>query len=88
VDVNKLEVLTQIGFTIRGTCRSCVHARGISASGFGTCNLRSYFHLKHQEERPLSIHEQGWCPDYSVNEVVTYNLAASGMTEFMEADGV
>ena len=63
MDANKRLRLNEIGYEFRHTCGRCVYAE-LSHDGWGTCALYSYEHLKHKEERQLSIHRSGWCPSY------------------------
>lgn len=65
MDANKLEVLRSIGYEIRDTCGTCVHATFSPVSAWSTCGLHSYEHQKHSHAvRQLSIHQDGWCPSF------------------------
>lgn len=66
MDANKFNKLQEIGYEIRQTCDTCVHAE-LSSDGWGVCKLHLYTHLKHGDERELSIHRTGHCPEYSAD---------------------
>jgi len=63
VDAAKLRVLQSIGYEIKRTCGSCLHARYPSEeSDWGTCSVNQYEHEKHTgPARDLSIHRTGKC---------------------------
>lgn len=61
MDANKATVLREVGYTIRGSCATCVHGQ-FRGSPWGTCAALQYDHLKHAEStRQLSIHVLGRC---------------------------
>ena len=63
MDNNKKDKLKEIGYTIQNTCGICVHSN-INAN-WGTCNLHTYYHLKHTEsKRHLSIYRGGSCNSF------------------------
>lgn len=69
MDANKLKKLKEIGFTLKRTCATCEYFNK-GQDQFGTCRKHSYFHLKHQDFRELSVHSLGFCPDWKVSEYV------------------
>lgn len=76
MDKNKLEQLKAIGYKIQRVCGFCEHAR-LSMDGWGTCarKTHSYQHEKHtEEERQLSIHQFGTCPDFSWDQMTWVRL--------------
>lgn len=80
MDANKLKVLREIGYSIPKVCGLCRHADLVA--GWGMCNIQTYHHLKHDEERYLSIYEHGSCPKWekSVLKVAPIH----GFIEFIE----
>ena len=73
MDKNKAKRITEIGLSIGKCCHTCQHFSGPNLRGFGTCGEFTYFHLKHQEERQLSVHETHFCDDdhYVCDEIDT-----------------
>ena len=68
MDANKEKKLHDIGFRILQTCALCEHGC-FPNDDWGTCSKHSYEHLKHSESsRDLSVHKNGSCNDFSVNE--------------------
>ena len=67
MDANKLEKLKQIKYRIRDCCGLCIHA-DLAPDGWGTCLKFTYNHLKHKEERQLSIHMFGSCGYFIAEE--------------------
>ena len=66
MDDNKLKVLRDVGYTIPKVCGLCKYAN-ISWGGsplWGTCDIVTYQHIKHNEVRELSISEYGSCPKW------------------------
>jgi hypothetical protein len=64
MDANKREELLRIGYSIRGTCGTCVHGH-FNNDNFGTCVIHDYQHLKHTGgKRQLSVYAHGSCPKF------------------------
>jgi len=79
MDANKLSRLRECNFQIKKCCLLCVSFRkGIDL--WGTCKVQTYFHLKHKEERELSVHALGYCPEWITNQLLFYDA----WKEFME----
>lgn len=83
-DNNKFQKLRDIGYGIPGLCGYCKHGifEGPKAlGGWGTCNLHTYQHLKHEspvEGRGVSIHATGTCPlfEWDQNRIALAGLGA------------
>ena len=67
MDQNELKTLNKIDYQIRGCCKLCANVRNSSGS-FSTCKLHKYFHLKHQEERELSVYMYGYCDSFKLDQ--------------------
>jgi len=63
MDNNKLSTLHSIGYKILECCGTCENSNFDSGREFGTCSKYTYSHLKHQNQRQLSIHIFGSCFD-------------------------
>lgn len=62
MDANKLLKLHEVGYEVRETCGTCLHAQIDRRNDYGTCGFIQYNHLKHSDsERELSIHRSGHC---------------------------
>jgi len=81
MDANKLKKLKEIGFELKRTCLTCKNFHK-GQDAFGTCAEHSYFHLKHQETRELSVHSLGFCPEWEVSTFV--DPVGSSWWEFYE----
>jgi hypothetical protein len=66
MDANKLAKLIEIGYEVRQTCDTCENAE-LSEDGWGVCKVHKYIHIKHGDEREMSIHRTGHCPIYSAD---------------------
>lgn len=80
-DDNKFGKLRAIGYSIPGLCGYCKHSKWAPAQSWGTCNLHTYQHLKHDnpnEGRGISIHITGTCPQFerAPNRIVLSGLGA------------
>jgi hypothetical protein len=77
MDENKNQELIQIGYVIQSCCGTCLHGL-FSNTDWGTCQIRTYEHLKHTEAtRQLSVHQFGKCPDeYVVDPAKAAHLGA------------
>ena len=83
MDANKLEVLRAIGYRIQPHCGICVQA-DLSPDGWGYCNLHTYQHLKHSEERSrLSIHRTGSCSAFELDHGKVAALGLHAFAEFL-----
>jgi hypothetical protein len=84
MDENKQQELIQIGYTIRHCCGTCRHGM-FSNTDWGTCQVRTYEHLKHSEAtRQLSINRYGFC-DEDTYDVGPYSAASLGaFRQFLE----
>ena len=83
MDNNKLKVLRDINYSIPRTCGLCKHAR-LGHYEWGTCEIQTYDHLKHGNERQLSISRYGSCAKWQENEAATYTL--DRFREFLEGE--
>lgn len=80
MDTNKLQKLREIKFILRKTCLLCINFnKGIDL--WGTCKIHTYFHLKHKEERQLSVHALGDCPVWEETPVLYFD---SNWDEFFD----
>jgi len=61
MDANKLEVLRNEGYTIKPCCGLCKHGYFTNPSHWGVCKIKFYEHLKHEDQRELSVNEFGKC---------------------------
>jgi hypothetical protein len=83
-DPNKLEVLSDLGYVVQGSCGLCVNALFAPGLDWGSCKAFSYEHAKHGK-RKLSIHRAGTCAsDFKVNEKKKADLARSGFDRFLD----
>lgn len=70
-DPNKFDVLRKIGYTVRGTCSTCVHGQFASGQAWGLCGLHKYQHQRQSnpaEGRGVSIINVGFCSDCVLDE--------------------
>ena len=69
MDQNKLKVLRDEGYQIAPSCGFCAHRSFAVGSQWGTCEVSSYDHAKHNEvRRQLSIHRGGWCQRFEIDQ--------------------
>lgn len=61
MDANKLQKLKDIKYSIRKTCGNCKFGCFKASCDWGTCSIYTYFHLKHEKEKSLSINISGFC---------------------------
>lgn len=76
MDLNKAKKLNEIYYCRAKTCGECEHSNISDNSMFGVCKIHKYFHLKHQEERELSIYRYGYCDSdfkYKERELKFFN---------------
>lgn len=67
MDINKLKVLTNIGYSFQETCATCYYGK-FNSNDFGVCKKFKYKHQKHSEkERQISINKNGKCDFYECN---------------------
>ncbi len=65
MDVNKLDKLKDLGYSISRCCGNCNFAMMNNVQPFGTCQHHSYDHKKHSDTvRELSINRYGACGDH------------------------
>jgi|SRR5579859_446374 len=87
MDANKLKVLKDNGYVINKACGLCKHMDMPNVkAGFGTCNIKTYEHLKHVgAPRQLSVHEHGVCEsDFEMREGVKSLLEVQHWGEFID----
>lgn len=83
MDSEKFKVLKGIGYVVKETCSTCIHANIRAGAMFGTCEKHSYDHQKHSgPPRQLSINRSGWCPDYVPS--ATRETELHRFSEFLE----
>lgn len=77
MDANKLEKLSEIGYTLQPSCGLCAHSFFSNAnSDWGVCVKFFYKHKKHTgEPRQLSIHRSGCCPNFLISEQKEKDIA-------------
>jgi hypothetical protein len=89
MDSNKLAKLRDVKYKIPRTCRWCKHLgtdRVGGLTGWTTCNIHTYFRLKHKNKRHMSIHACGSCSDWEANEKYLIREFGHGWLEFLEKD--
>jgi len=65
MDLNKLEVLKSVDYTMFKCCKFCKHSK--LKDDWGVCSIFTYKHLKHTgEERQLSINAHGGCNKFEI----------------------
>ena len=80
-DANKFSKLNEIGYKVHGCCAMCVHSDLNQLTGWGTCRVHCYDHLKHDNPpggRGVSIHAMGSCPSFSFNPTKAARLGITG----------
>ena len=83
MDENKRQKLKDIGYVIPGTCGQCKHGRFAEMSdGWGECGVHMYQHLKHTDERFLTVHTSGQCAQFERSPRGAGMLGA--FTEFVD----
>ncbi len=84
MDKNKLQVLRDIDYQVKNTCRTCKHSE-MSQDGWGYCNLHKYSHLKHTEAvSRLSINQFGYCSSYEKSDFKAQLISLGAFEEFFE----
>lgn len=65
MDLNKITRLNDIKYSVHKCCGLCKNFNeGYVSELFGTCDIHKYFHLKHKQERSLSICIYGSCENF------------------------
>lgn len=67
MDKNKLAKLKEINYTLLDVCALCEFSDFCNYD-WGTCSIHKYFHVKHKEEREMSIHKSGNCGSFKRKE--------------------
>jgi len=81
MDQNKKIKLTAINYKIAPNCMHCSYGKFANYNSiWGTCKKHIYFHLKHKEERELSINRDGFCPHF--NEDKSKEFYLEGFSSF------
>lgn len=84
-DPNKLKVLSDLSYQVRGCCGLCQLGRFAPGSDWGSCKAFTYEHAKHGK-KDLSVHRAGVCAaDFKVNEKKRADMARSGFDQFQDA---
>lgn len=63
-DPSKFEKLSAVGFKLRRSCRTCLHADGFGNRAFGRCLVHEYDHGKHTEPKNIPAHVDGICDSF------------------------
>ncbi len=84
MDANKRDKLFDIDYSVKRCCSFCVHSSLTPMSGkpFGKCSLLTYDHIKHGNERELSVSAFGSCVFFKECESKTNVL--NGFREFFK----
>lgn len=70
MDANKLLKLKEVEYKHQGTCNICLYGDFKEPkNSFGVCLLHEYFHMKHGENRSLSINRNGVCKDVKLENL-------------------
>lgn len=76
MDANKDKKLEEVGYVVHPTCDLCVHSQFPIGSDWGTCQIHTYDHKKHNEKkRFLSIYRSGSCPSFKLDKTRGDSLA-------------
>jgi hypothetical protein len=77
MDLNKLQVLREVGYTIPRSCTLCANSKWEGASEWGSCMITTYQHKKHIGlPRQLSIYRGGQCSKFVLEESAAATLGA------------
>ena len=77
MDLNKLQVLREVGYTIPRSCSLCAHSKWEGEKEWGACTVTTYQHKKHIGlPRQLSIYRGGQCPKFVLSDSAAAFLGA------------
>jgi len=83
-DLNKLQRLSDICYTVQPCCGVCHYGDFIEGSVWGKCKVESYEHEKHGTKN-LSVHWAGKCGGrFVMSTVHLERLRQSGFDRFLE----
>jgi hypothetical protein len=91
MDENKLAKLREVEYKIPRTCRWCRHFQirkewMANLTDWTVCRKHAYFHLKHQDERQMSISAYGTCPNWKPFNDLLVRTFGHGWMEFLEGE--